>query len=379
VSNIPPLISVSDMKILLSSASFAPSYGGPAYSVRSLAEALSSLGHVVGVWAPDGSAKKKIAPGAQESCKMSPHELANSLSSAITDFGIPDIFHDSGLWWWHNRLIASTARRLRRPFIISVRGMLEPAALRHHAWKKNLAWLLYQKRDLESAAAVHVTGALEAQNVRTLGLTPRIACVPNGLNVQRDCPTREPLFEKRVAFLGRLHPIKGLPMLLEAWSRVGPSDWRLEIAGPDEGGYRSVLENQVRSLGLDGVVTFSGPTFGVDKAALFARTSAFVLPSYSESFGVAVGEALAEGIPVIATEGSPWACLQTEECGWYVPASVAGLEAGIKELVQTAPEDLLYMGRRGHAYVANAFSWKRVAREMDALYKDVLSKDNVGR
>jgi glycosyltransferase involved in cell wall biosynthesis len=364
------------MKIFLSSARFAPSYGGPAYSVRKLAEHLAATGLSVAVWAPDGSAvtdsPRSDADGSAQTGAM-PQSLGGTLASALHEFGTPDVLHDSGLWWRHNRAIASAARRLATPLVISLRGMLEPAALRHHAWRKFFAWRLYQKRNLDHAAALHATGHLEADNARTLALRPEIVCIPNGLTVPRVCPVRNPAQQKSVVFLGRLHPIKGLPMLLEAWARVRPSDWTLEIAGPDEGGHRQILEAQVNALAIDGSVHFSGPVIGMEKRSLMARASVCVLPSHSENFGLAVGEALAEGVPVIATKGTPWEALETEGCGWHVATSVDGLEAGLRAAFATDPGRLVAMGRSGHAYVARAFSWSNVADRMADLYRRIVS------
>lgn len=362
------------MKVFLSSASFAPSYGGPAYSVRELAEHLILAGLSVAIWAPDGSAVKasRRSEGVSRTAPAL-REFGGTLPSALREFGTPDLFHDSGLWWRHNRAIASTARRLTRPLVISLRGMLEPPALRHHAWRKLFAWRLYQRRILDGAAALHATSFPEADNARALALQPEVVCIPNGLTVPNACPVRNPVEHKRVVFLGRLHPIKGLPMLFEAWAKVAPADWTLEIAGPDVAGHYRSLDAKVKALAIDRSVRFLGEVTGAEKRALMARASVLVLPSHSENFGLAVGEALAEGIPVIATRGTPWAAMLTEDCGWHVETSVDGLAVGLRAALTTSPERLAAMGRNGHAYVSRAFSWPRIAEQMADLYRRAVS------
>jgi glycosyltransferase involved in cell wall biosynthesis len=356
------------LKILLSSASFALEYGGPAYSVRALANHLVRCGLDVAIWAPDGSAPKVDAPADASGGALA---LQGTLSEALSVFGAPDLFHDSGLWWRHNRAVASTARRISRPVVVSTRGMLEPAALHHRAWRKRIAWHAYQRRHLERAAAIHVTGELEGENIRALGLGTKIVRIPNGVSVPERCPFRAPSNSKRMTFLGRLHPIKGLPLLIEAWGRIRPTDWILEVAGPDEGGHRRALEDQVTALALQGAVTFTGPADDSGKRALLARTTVLALPSYSESFGVVVGEALGDGIPVIATHGTPWAALETTGSGWHVPGSVDGLEYGLRNVFATPTQELIAMGQRGHAYVVRTFSWPGVAKEMADLYQSI--------
>jgi glycosyltransferase involved in cell wall biosynthesis len=361
----PPLLNV-----LLSSASFSPSYGGPAYSVRQLAIHLSALGHRVAMWAPDGSAVDEPASGDGEP-DFGPFRFGGPLSAVFPQFGVPDIFHDSGLWWRHNRMIASTARKLERPLIVSVRGMLEPAALSHRSWRKYIAWHLYQRQILDTAMALHVTGDLEKENVRKFRLRAEIVCVPNGLSCPKEVACRAFTQPRRVIFLGRLHPIKGLSMLLDAWARIRPANWVLEIAGPDENGYRRKLENRVDALRLNGSIYFTGPVAGAEKKKLFERASLFVLPSLSENFGLAAGESLAEGVPVIATQSTPWSSLEAEGCGWFVPTSIDGLEHGLRSALATPDEKLVRMGERGHKYIARTFSWAHVTAEMTTLYERV--------
>lgn len=255
--------------------------------------------------------------------------------------------------------------------------MLEPWALRHHALKKRIAWRIYQKRTLDDARALHVTSDLEAKNVRSLGLRSEIVCIPNGLDVPLCCPVRSSNRQKRALFLGRLHPIKGLPMLLQAWARINPVDWSLDIAGPDESSHRRALEAAVQRLGLDQVVTFCGPVSSDAKASLMQRASLFVLPSHSESFGVAAGEALAMALPVVATKGTPWTALERERCGWHVETSVDGLEAGLRAAFGTGLASLDERGKRGYLFVAQEFSWPKVAADMTALYRRILDKGRV--
>ena len=357
------------MKVLLSSASFALEYGGPAYSVFNLAKHLKVAGLDVAVWSPDGTAVAAAKVWGKDG--ENARALAGSLRDALSDFGTPDVFHDSGLWWRHNMAISSAARALKRPSVISIRGMLEPAALRHREWRKRIAWLIYQRKNLTRATALHVTGEVEERNVKALQLPTKVVCIPNGIDVPQQCPIRLSSHPKRLIFLGRLHTIKGLSMLLEAWARLRPLNWHLEIAGPDEDRQQSKLEGQIRELGIERSVSFSGPVQGEEKEKLFQRASLLVLPSFSENFGLAAGEALAHGVPVIATHGTPWAALHSEGCGWHVATSVDGLEGGLKKALATPDDELAAMGRRGYAYVARTFSWSRIANQMVALYQDV--------
>ena len=167
------------MKIFLAGTSFAPAYGGPAYSVSRLATEMASSGIEIGLWAPDQSvldsplvAKR---PGIQR--------LVGSAEEALSAFGRPDIIHDNGLWLAHNHRLARLAAAAGIPRVVSTRGMLEPWAMNHKRWKKRLAWWLYQKRDLVAAVAIHATAQSEADQLRRLGLKNPISIIPNGVDI----------------------------------------------------------------------------------------------------------------------------------------------------------------------------------------------------
>src|SRR5207248_3046583 len=131
-------------------------------------------------------------------------------------------------------------------------------------------------------------------------------------------------------FLGRIHPIKGLSLIIDAWAKLRPRKWQLQIAGPDEVGYRAELEKIVSAVSLSGAVHFSGPVHGEAKDRAFANADLFILPSFSESFGMVIGEALAHGVPVLTTTKTPWSKIAAEGCGWSVAPTSAGVLEGLR-------------------------------------------------
>ncbi len=182
--------------------------------------------------------------------------------------------------------------------------------------------------------------------------------------------TSKPASDQRTAlFLGRLHPKKGLPLLLQAWAKVRPTNWILNIAGPDEGGHRRGLERLVALLGLDNLVRFSGPLTDSCKVRAFEEADLFILPTHSENFGIAVAEALARGLPVITTHGAPWKLLESESCGWWVPVSTAAIAAALEDASTRPIEELVAMGDRGRVAVEQRFRWDRIAEEFINCYR----------
>jgi glycosyltransferase involved in cell wall biosynthesis len=284
----------------------------------------------------------------------------------------PSLVHDHGAWLPSNYAAASLAHRHDLPFVLSARGMLTPWALEHRARKKQLAWRLYQERVTQRATALHATSEAEADGLRALGLRQPIAVVPNGLNLPQ--LARRPLSgSRRALFLGRLHPVKGLPILLEAWASVRPPGWTLELAGPDEDGHRRDLEQLVKKYGLSAAVVFSGSASDVQKWQRYASADLFILPSHSESFGMAVVEALASCIPVIATTGAPWAVLRDAGCGWWVPATSEKIASAVAEATTLDPEARQQMGCRGRKLVEERYSWQHAAACVRQLYNWILS------
>jgi glycosyltransferase involved in cell wall biosynthesis len=362
------------MKVLLTATSLQTDYGGPAFSVSRLARALVDTGVQVGLWAADGS-----APVTQLLPKQTTvQRLAGSESEALEDFGSVDVLHDNGIWLPHNHHLAVLAEKRGIPRVVSIRGMLEPWAFRHKHARKKVAWWVYQRRDLRRAQCHITTGEAETGNVRRLELGVPIATIPNGVDVPED---RRPRIEREsmicgrprtALFLGRIYPIKGLPMLVEAWSRLRPVGWRLRIAGPDEAGHQKQVEKAVADAGLNDIISFLGPVDPELKSDLFWDADLFVLPTYSENFGMAIAEALAHGLPVLTTTGAPWPMLQETGCGWWVEPTVDGLTEGLRAATNSEPEMLQQMGEKGCSLVSKQFSWNRIARLMCSTYQQIL-------
>jgi len=334
--------------------------------VARLAAALADTGQDVALWTADASATRVAAHGARA--------LSGTLHEALDAFGAADVAHDNGLWLSHHHQLAVVARARDIPRVVSTRGMLEPWALGHKRMKKRIAWELYQRRDLERARCLHATAAVEAENLRRLDLEVPIRMIPNGVDVPAaiDRPAAAaPGSTKTALFLGRLYPIKGLPVLIEAWRRVRPAGWRLEIAGPDEAGHRRALEKQVHEGGLADVVSFAGPLEGAAKRAAFVRADLFVLATHSESFGMAIAEAMAHGVPVLTTKAAPWPELSPRGCGWWVDDAVDGFAEALREATALDSATLRAMGSRGRQWMEAQFGWAGVARQFIALYREL--------
>lgn len=286
----------------------------------------------------------------------------------------PSLLHDHGLWLHMNHVAATVTRRLKIRRVVSPRGMLDDWSMQYRGWKKRIAWSAYQRDDLSSASAFSVTSAREAACVRQLGFRQPIAIVPNGIDLP-DPPSHTPSQdgERRLLFMSRIHPKKGLLDLVRAWARINHTGWKLVIAGPDEGGYLSVVRSAVNEAGMQQSVDFIGAVDGVEKERTLRSASLFVLPTYSENFGIVVGEALSYGVPVITTNVTPWEELETHDCGWWVGIGVEALAAALGEACEMSDGQRQAMGMRGRALIESRYSWKSAAEAHIEYYSWLLT------
>ena len=228
--------------------------------------------------------------------------------------------------------------------------------------------VLVENAHLRHAFCLRATANLEAQHFRQLGLTQPIAVVPNSVVIP-------PLFQRssserrRLLFLSRIHPKKGISLLLQAWSRLEPifPDWDLLIAGIDEDGYEHEMKLHAKKLNLLRV-SFVGPFHGDPKQALYRNSDLFVLPTHAENFGLVVAEALAQEIPVITTTNAPWMGLNSRRCGWCIGLTLSNLTDTLMQAMALPPSELQAMGSRGRRFVDEAFSPTVISQQMRELY-----------
>lgn len=367
------------MRILHVVALTHASTGGPAVSVTRLASEQARNGHDVtlatlayphlGPLVEAPGVRVIAVPGGQAAVRGRGWS-ARLRGTLLREARAAEVVHNHGLWMWPNAYARQAAATAGRPLVISPRGMLEPWALARSRLKKALAWWLFERANLRAAALFHATAATEAESINALGLGTPVAVVPNGV----DCPdlssppprsALEESFPKLrgrrwVAFLSRLHPKKGLDLLLPAWaSRVGtqPTNPVLVIAGPDHTGYRPQIEAMLRELKIESSVLLTGELQGESKAALLAHADFFVLPSYSENFGLAIAEAMSWARPVLTTTGTPWIEVGRQGAGWCVEPSGPAVAAALREALMRTPEELAAMGRAGRKLVEREFAW----------------------
>jgi glycosyltransferase involved in cell wall biosynthesis len=236
--------------------------------------------------------------------------------------------------------------------------------------KKSIVWKLWQEPAYRDAAAWHATSEAEVDEIRAFGIRAPVAVIPNGVDLSEKialhCPEKE---QRTLLFLSRIHPKKGLPELIEAWKKLAfyRPEWRLLIAGPDEGGHRKLLEAKVRQDRIPRI-EFLDAVYGSAKDSLFVNADLFVLPTRSENFGMVVAEALAAGVPAIVTTGAPWQGLGFNRCGWWVEQGVEPLLAALLNATALPSSKRQAMGMRGREWMKAEFGWEAIGSRMRDLY-----------
>lgn len=291
------------------------------------------------------------------------------------------IFHGHGLWELPVHQMAGLAQQNSIPYIISPHGMLNSWSFRQKSLKKKLALGIYQRRDIKLASCLHATAQMEASDLRKLGYTNPIAVIPNGIPIDK-FPKKhynQSPSEKTVLFLSRVVENKGVGELIEAWSKLPrhcTKDWNIKIVGNGRKEYINQLRKLINSNGQEGTIHLIGPLYGEEKIKAFQQASLFVLPTYSENFGMVVAEALACGTPVITTKGAPWEDLITNECGWWIDVGLEPLLGALELALSCSEKDLVKMGKNGRNLIEQKYSMRVVAAQMNELYKWLIGAAN---
>jgi len=353
---------------------------GTTYSVTRLSQAMATNGATVDLMT---AGRPRHSEEGRFRVRVYPRDLARvpgvrtlylsrGLDAALSKAVAGAVLHVHGLWSMPTIYPARHARRFGAPLVQSPRGMLAPAALAFSASKKKLFAAMAQRRALQAVTCFHATSREEVADIRAYGLDAPVAVIPNGIDIPAlDLDTsRKPVAPRTLLYLGRLHPIKGLDRLLEAWARIQDRhpEWRLRIVGPSEGTHRVALETAAVRLKLVRV-SFEDGLYGDAKLAALQAADLLVLPTRSENFAIIVAEALAAGLPVVTTTGAPWRGLVEHRCGWWIDHGVELLATTLAEAMAMPREALATMGARGRTWMARDFAWERIAADMLDVYR----------
>lgn len=369
--------------------SLNPKYGGPTASVPIQCRGLAKEG--VDTTLYTYSESRPFEKGLQEDgvhvieydkpTSFFKKKFHIALKNLLKQSDDADVYHYHGVWLPSNHWVASAARKKGKKYVLNPRGDLETYRINYNKWKKfkkMLIWHIYGKKDVQNANCIIATSRQELEAIRRLGITAPIAIIPNGIEM-KNFPSeivREQQEKKVVLFLSRVNPIKGLELLIEAWSKL-PVDvkngWELHIAGnSDPIDYVHKLENQISALNQSESVKLLGPITGEAKMQKYMNSDLFILPTFNENFGNVIAEAMMCECPAITTTNAPWEVLVEDKCGWWIDLSVENLIKTLMEAMTLSDEQRTLLGKKSRECIINHFSSESVAKKTKKVYEWII-------
>lgn len=387
---------MSQMKIAMVGSSVSRAAGGIFEVERRLSLQLVSDGHEIGVFAGTDIYTKEdlnswfpIIPYTYPVMGLKSFGYSPGLSVGLKSWN-PDIVHLHMLWMYPSVVVKDWSERFAKPAVITLHGMLDCWALKNSSWKKKLALLIYERKNLNQASCIQVLSEAEARSARDFGLKNPIAIIPNAIDISDNSNYNFKFRHHRkvLLFLGRLHPKKGLKNLLMAWKEIHNNklsdNWVLIIAGWSESNHGEELKKIATELGIlwsTGSLTFSdqhncdvslffpGSLFGADKESFLKKCDAFILPSFSEGLPMSVLEAWAYSKPVIMTPMCNLSDGFTSEAAIRAEPNVTSLHDALLTLMRMTDRQREEIGANGRCLVERQYSWSRVGSEMATVYK----------
>ncbi|MBI4726233.1 glycosyltransferase [candidate division TA06 bacterium] len=297
-----------------------------------------------------------------------------------------DIIHIHSLYLFHDLTAGQLCRKYRVPYIIRPHGTLDPYIYKRHRLRKRIMEILFENRNIKGAAALHYTTEEEMLLAKPYVFNSPGVVVPNGLNLGEYEKLPPPgafrqLFpqvgDKRlILFLGRINFKKGLDILVPAFAGALKSfpNLHLVVAGPDNDGYGQKVRVWLKEQNILDRATFTGMLEGRDKLAAFRDAEMFVLPSYTENFGISVLEAMACGVPVVVSDKvNIWREIKGAGAGLVVPTEPESLAEAITVLLNDQASTR-QMGQAGQKLVRENYQWTMIAQKLEQAYVSLSGK-----
>jgi glycosyltransferase involved in cell wall biosynthesis len=378
------------MKILHITPAFymAHIYGGPIESVYKLCHYLVLNGCEVRVLTTDANGVDKVLDvdkGREIEIDKSLYVrycrriMRHSVSPTLTRL-LPfyvhwaDVVHLTAVYSFPTIPTLMTCMALGKPVVWSPRGALQRWE-RSSRGRVKKVWERICRAVAPRRLVLHVTSEEEAQESHERLPGVETVIIPNGIEIPEKVTLVCGKGMLRLLYLGRLHPKKGIENQLEACKiLIGGSGmpWSLTIAGAGDPNYTRTIRTKIQDLGLSERVKMVGEVIGAAKQRLFENADITVMPSYTENFGMVVAEALAHGVPVIVSKGTPWRRVEEMGCGVWVENDPESLAKAIERM---SGMPLGEMGQRGREWMEKEFSWNDRARDMMKLYETLQGKN----
>jgi glycosyltransferase involved in cell wall biosynthesis len=381
-----------NLHIAITSSILHPRYGGPATVVDALEKHLSSR-FQVSIWGRNDSDQEHLYeryPKGRFFNAGWPHKwfYCKGLYKSLLNCQPPlDLIHAHMLWDYSTFAAWRVAKKKRIPLVVTTHGTL------NELWRqKGFHKLLYSRavlrRMLSDISCIHALNENEKHSLLSYGVNCPIEVIPNGvesgiLNVPRNPSTVEAVYpklkgRKRLLFIGRLWPEKGVDLLITVWTGLSEfhKDWVLILAGPDYRGYESTLRNTISKAHLEKNILLTGMVEKAKKEALLSSSDVFVLPSRSEGFSMSILEALGFGLPVIYTKQCNFPQVQAAKAGVETQYNADSLRQTLQKILSLTDSERSEMGARGRDLIRGQYTWDKVAVSFANLYNRLITTAN---
>lgn len=369
--------------------------GGLARSLFTLVHGLADRGHEVtlatasdsefpGLWEATGHDGLTVAPLPPPSPGVEIFHR-NALRHLEELFESADVLHLHGMWRLAAHQMAAHARRVDKPYVLTVHGRLDDWCMRQRGFRKRFFHLLFDRRNLAGAERVHVTAKAEAEQASRWIPHRRISIIPyltdgNGLRHPPDPeiflrahPEVDPTVPS-VLYLSRLHPKKGPDILIDAIGmlRRRGTRCRLLLAGSGDPAYVAALRARAAERVPDAV--FLGLVSGREKHSLFAFADLLALPTSQENFGLVITEALSQGTAVLTTHGTDiWSEVEAGGGALLVERNAAAFADAIEQMLRDR-ERLRDMGIAGRRWVRHWLDPNELLGRYEQMYEEAVSR-----
>lgn len=315
--------------------------------------------------------------------KTNPFYYSAELRDAIINYKA-DILHVHGLWRYHHAFISTWKKATKKPVIVSPHGMLDPYIIKNQGFiKRVLGNILFANKSFKNIDYFHALSDTEVRDIKNYGLNQPIVKIPNGINLPTsNIEPQQESDKKHLLFLGRLHPKKGVDLLLQAIGELNKDQpnffnkWHLDIVGWPQEGFDKRLEAMANKFGIENLITFHGGLFGEEKQNAYKNASAYILPSHGEGLPMTVLEAWAYKLPVIITPFCNLPEGYETNAAIKIENNVESIKAGLLKLTQLPNKELTTMGLNGRELVEDKFSWKKSAESLVETYQLMMSSLN---
>lgn len=345
--------------ILIPAWSFYPSQeGGPSNALYWLATGLAKAGYTVRVVATNRCLKPGQVVENQWTRLNGFDVIYGSVEHhhALIEKEIErcDVLIANGVCSIKNFKLNRRALQLGKKVILSPRGELFDSAVFHkgklYGWLK-CAMFAIMRMAYGQRVLYHATSPEEEVSIKKyMGKNARMVLIPNYM-ILPDKVMVEATSEPYLLYVGRLNQIKNIHIILSGLAKSPAfrnGNVKFKLAGEKTGEYYESLVRQAKELGISDKVEFIGLVTGAEKDRLYAGAKCLLLMSKSENFGNVIVEALSQGTPAIASQGTPWQQLDVNGAGWWIDANAECVGETVQKLQNL--DESAYRGMRESAY-----------------------------